>query len=286
MKQRAQRMLGVCVALGLWVCFATESPAATSQPSSKKAQTITLSLAHQQPLTVKAEWSKITASSMRFEAYPLYKPFLVNKVAVAKQRYTRNDLQAFLPKRSVRVGEVWQIEEQQLHRLFLQFHPNAVMHMHDGGPRGAYAMLRAVSPRYAEVVVRVHVQFLLGPRIFYTPAQFRGRLVFDRKTQKLAVFQLTVPTERTRNIDLNVGNLVDAVYVPRMALSGELPALSKQVWSQQVSMKHVERVLGQRFYAFLKIKWMSVSEALKAARREKKPLHVFTVFGSLDDQSC
>ncbi|TNE51456.1 MAG: hypothetical protein EP343_04995 [Deltaproteobacteria bacterium] len=271
----------------LYMVLASSAWAASTRPAPKASPTLSLTLEHPASVSVHATWSKITASSMRLETYPRYARFFRFCVAVPKRRYTRRDLRVFLPPHPVRVGEIWQVPEQKLRAFFLQFHPRAMMHMHDGGPRGAYAMVRAVSEEYAEVVVRVHVQFLLAPRIFFTPAQFRGRLLIHRKTNTLASFQLAVPTERTRNIDLNVDNLVDAVFVPTMALRATLPPVKKQpVWRQHVPDERVERLLGQKFYAFLQIQWKSVKEALRLARKRKKPIHVFTVFGSLDDQSC
>jgi hypothetical protein len=275
------------VGWGLCLVLASSVWAASSLPTQKAASPLALKLEHPKFVSIKATWSKITASSMRLETYPRYDRFFRFRVAVPKRRYMRRDLRVFLPAHPVRVGDIWQIPEQKLRSFFQQFHPRAMMHMHDGGPRGAYAMVRAVSDEYAEIIVRVHVQFLLGPRIFFTPAQFRGRLLLHRKTNTLASFQLAVPTERTRNIDLNVDNLVDAVFVPNMALHATLPPVKKQpVWRQLVSEERVERLLGQKFYAFLQIQWKSVKEALRLARKRKKPIHVFTVFGSLDDQSC
>ncbi len=262
-----------------------------AKETKRKAATaskVTLRLNAESTLTLKATWSRFKHSRMHFDINPQFAPYYATRVAIPQRKYNAQALSLFLPKYPVQVGEAWTIPMHKVGHFFKQFHPNVVMLLHNGGPNGAYGMLRALSPRYAEVTFRIHVEFALKPGyIFYTPGLFTGRLVLDRKTQRAVYLRMYLPNHRIRNVDLNAHGQIDAVYAKTMQLEGGNAKIHPTIkWKQSVTWKHANLKLAQQFYEFMKIQWRSVPEALKAARKQKKPIHLFVVFGSLDDQSC
>lgn len=260
-----------------------------SRPVTASAcERVTLSLRRDASVVVRARWAPMVTSGMKLDQNPKYARYYRTKVAVAKRRYGWSDLRVFLPPSSVTVGDVWRIPEASLHRFFSQFHPNVRTRLHNGGPDGAYVAVRAIGPRFVELAFRVHVEFALKlGAVYYTPAQFAGRLVLDRRTRSVVLLRMALPTHRSLNVDLNADRLIDVVYVPRMELvGGDASRLRGVRWSRAVAWKTIRRRLSQRFYAFMKIRWHTVAEALKASKTTGKPMHLFVVFGSLDDQSC
>ncbi len=276
--------------LGLIVgCLATlTAPVQAANPQNAREKAIALKLHPSTSLTLKATWSPIQEQSAEISRSPYFKRYYRYRVAQSKQQYQAKDFVSWLPRRAVRVGEIWSIPTKKLRHIFQQFHPNVEFQLHNGGPNGAYGMLRAYSPQYAEITFRIHVEFAFKPMIVYfTPAQFTGRLLIHRKTQKLVYARIHVPSQRIRNIDLNAGRTIDAVYVKTMQLvGGDASPLRNVQWSHQIPWKKAFLKLARKFYGFMKIRWRSVPEALKEAKRTQKPIHLFIVYGSLDDQSC
>ncbi|TNE50451.1 MAG: hypothetical protein EP343_08270 [Deltaproteobacteria bacterium] len=264
------------------------APAKAAKPQQAAGKAIALKLHPSTSLTLKATWSPITEQSVEINRSPYFEKYYKYKVARLTQSYGAKDFALWLPRRAVKVGEMWSIPESKISHIFKQFHPNVEVRLHNGGPNGAYGMLRAYSSKYAEVTFRIHVEFALKPMIVYfTPAQFTGRLLINRQTQKLVYARIHVPNQRIRNIDLNAGRTIDAVYVKTMELVGGDASLLRTIqWSHRIAWKKALLNLARKFYGFMQIRWRSVHEALQEAKRTQKPIHLFIVYGSLDDQSC
>ena len=97
------------------------------------------------------------------------------------QEYEMDAFRVFFPKENFTVGNLWKLDVKKIIPFLRQFHPGATAEMHNNpgegftlevfgltlfrsnrfGSEGAYACIRAVSPTYAEIVFRIHAEFLL-----------------------------------------------------------------------------------------------------------------------------
>jgi hypothetical protein len=193
---------------------------------------------------------------------------------------------------------VWRLDPADALPFLRQLHPGAthLLH-HDGGlgvgAHGAWACLRSLGERHAEVLFRVHADFRIAGEgdsrgsSWFTPAQFRGHMVIDRERGAVVHFRLGVP-DQSANVDVNLadddGVSADIGRVPRMELvGGELPELTP---SASLSVEQAERLLERRFYPFAEIEWLDLADARAESLASGKPLHVLALFGSLTDESC
>ena len=112
------------------------------------------------------------------------------QVAEPEKRYLTSVFRAFLPDKAVSVGDLWQIEEKGALELLKQLHPNASLNMHinPGDSYGLWACLRAYNDQFADIVFRIHAEFVLDNG-WFTPSQFAGHLVVDRIKEKIAFFR-------------------------------------------------------------------------------------------------
>lgn len=274
--------------LQAWVVWSMVVEARSAQANKPTSQPVSIQLHATASLELTAHWSPMTRGSAKLDQDPRYASYYQAKVHVKKRRYHRDALQIWLPTSPVSVGKIWKIDQQKLHDFFSQFHPGVSTKLHQGGPDGAYAMIRAVSADYVEIAFRVHLEFVLKPgAIFYTPAQFMGHLLIHRHNQHPVSMRLYVPTTRRLNVDLNADRAIDAAFVPRMELVGGNTQLRRGLrWSHRIPRKTVDLRLSQQFYAFMQIQWHDVASGLRTAGQQNKPIHLFAVFGSLDDESC
>ena len=145
----------LCTLLG-WMAPIPISNGATKK-AKKATGKVTLRLHPKMSLALRASWSNITAASLRFRTLPIYRHYHY-KVAVPHKQYKASDFAPFLPHCDVQVGDIWKIPVAKVAHLFKQFHPNVRVKLHNGGPNGAYGMLRALSARYAEITFRIHIE--------------------------------------------------------------------------------------------------------------------------------
>ncbi len=227
------------------------------------------------------------------QALALFNP----KPACPLKDYNAADFQVFLPSSSANVGDVWDLDPEGVLPFLQQFHSGArtdfrvysTKHGNYGskGKKGAKACLRALSPKYAEVIFRIHALFILnGPDVRFTPAQFAGRLVINRSEGSVIAFALSLPS-RNSNVDINAFGAADIVFVPRM----ELSALSEDpvheiVWETAIAEEEAFGKLKSAFYKFAGIKWTPIEDTVKLAKETNRPIHALVLFGVLDDESC
>jgi hypothetical protein len=219
--------------------------------------------------------------------------------AELSRNYTGRDFAAFLPSAPVRVGETWSIAKDALLVFLRQFHPGArLLQLDNGDSQAAYACLRAVSDRWAEIAFRIHAEFVLKEG-FLTPSQFAGEIVFDRHAATVAFARIYVPYARVNfdtvweviienepGIKQNMG-FTDAGCLPRLELTGGDPNATATVnWSSAVTADDAKQLLAAQFYAFKNIKWVPFDSALMLAHQSGKPLHIVAVGGTFDDESC
>lgn len=212
------------------------------------------------------------------------------RVAEPEKQYPASVFQAFLSSESVTVGECWQIGEESVLTLLQQLHPNPKLRLQndDGDYIGFWACLRSFNDELAEIVFRVHAEFIMKNGKL-TLSQFAGKLVIDRIQQKVISFKMFVP-QTTLNFDAGWkqedGNYFAEIgYCPRLELStGTYP--TDVEYTTSITQEEAESKLISLYYMFHKIQWVSLEEAFEQAPIQHKPIHVVSLDGPLFDESC
>ena len=211
------------------------------------------------------------------------------RVAEPEKRYPASVFRAFLPSEAVSVGDLWKTAEEGVLVLLRQLHPKPSLDiiMNSGDSRGLWACLRAYNDKYAEIVFRIHAEFILEDGRF-TPSQFAGHLVIDRIKEKVASFKMYVP-EGVLNFDVgrNSTRTIDVGFCPQMELRTETQEVAPDIeFVESVTQEVAERKLILRFYKSQEINWVSLEEALEMASAQQKPVHVVSIDGPLADEAC
>ena len=264
--------------------------------------------------TLRAEWAPIARSHHGFHLEEdtglaeTLNPGVMRETAEYRWRHVAS----LLPPAGTLPGDVWEPPIVPIVAMIRQLHPSATsrMHHHDllmtagdgtadgdeevqplplpGAPLGARATLLAANDATLDVLLRAPVEFhLRGGLVYYTPAQFEGRLVIDRATRRVLAFQLAVP-DRDTNVDMNVHEpgeeegRADIGYVPRLGLWTDAPVPRRDPEVLEAARLRLRRA----FYPFASIEWLPLTDALAKSRGTGKPLHVVQLFGTLDDESC
>ena len=211
------------------------------------------------------------------------------RVAEPEKRYPTSVFQAFLPSDPVAVGECWQIQEAGALTLLKQLLPNPRLKLtiDSGDSYGLWGCLRAYNDGLAEIVFRIHAEFIMKSGKF-TPSQFAGHLVIDRTQEKVVSFKMYVP-QTTINFDAgwtrDEATAAEIGFCPKMELWTDTQ-LHDTEFAASITQEEAERALSSRFYKFQKINWVSLEEALEMAPAEQKPIHVISVDGPLFDEAC
>ena len=211
------------------------------------------------------------------------------QVAEPEKRYPASVFHAFLPDQPVSVGELWQIDEEGALVLLRQLNPNPRLDLeiNAGDSGGLWACLRAYNDEFAEIVFRIHAEFVLEDGRF-TPSQFTGHLVIDRISEKIDVFKMYVP-EGVLNFDVGWDRIgaIDVGFCPQMELHAETQeAVSDIEFVESITQEAVERKFLLRFYKSQQINWVSLEEALEMMLAQQKPVHAISIDGPLADESC
>ncbi len=206
--------------------------------------------------------------------------------------YSTTDFQVFLPPSTAKVGDVWELDSEGILRFLRQFHSGATTEITIFSHRtpksdGAKACLRAISPDYAEIVFRIHAQFVLdAPGVRLLPAQFAGRLVLDRKERGVVEFSLSLPA-RNSNVDVNAFRAADMAFIPRMELSTSSSTPVREIaWETTITEEEARKKLATAFYKFAEIEWIPIEKTVELAKATNRPIHALVLFGALDDESC
>ncbi len=208
------------------------------------------------------------------------------------KNYSTADFQVFLPPSTANVGDIWELDPKGILPFLCQFHSGATTEITIFSRRthrseGSKACLRAISPDYAEVVFRIHAQFVLdvsGIRLL--PAQFAGRLVLNRKEGAVVEFSLFLPP-RNSNVDVNAFRAADMAFIPRMELFTLSSTPGREiVWETAITEEEARKKLATAFYKFAKIGWSPIEDAVELAKATNRPIHALVLFGALVDESC
>jgi hypothetical protein len=263
-------------------------------------------------LEVSAEWSPVGKGRGQIERHlkpHVYSWFTDLQPAQKRHTYTERDFSAFLPNAVSDVGQLWALDADKVVGFLKQFHPRPSAHLiapgRRTGPDGAFAILRAVSPNYLDILFRIHAEFFLTPDdwpshiqpvgAWYTPAYFVGRVLVNQKTGTVDQFRLALATDKALNVHLTVDasgmGFVqmphDVVRVDRMELTGGNGELLEKIsWTKAVTPVEAERRLAKIFYKSLEIDFVPLDQALALARRLDRPIFAIVSWGSFEDQSC
>ncbi len=211
------------------------------------------------------------------------------QVAEPEKQHPTSVFHAFLPDNAVSVGDLWQIDEEGALALLSQLNPNPRfdLEINAGDSSGLWACLRAYNDEFAEIVFRIHAEFVLKDGRF-TPSQFTGHLVIDRINEKIAAFKMYVP-EGVLNFDVgwDRDGAIDVGFCPQMELHVEIQeTVSDTQFLEFITQEAVERKFLLRFYKSQQINWVPLEEALEMMVAQQKPVHAISIDGPLADESC
>ena len=207
--------------------------------------------------------------------------------------YSATIFQAFLPSVQVSVGECWKVEEEGALILLRQLNPNPQLDLDvdSGDSYGLWACLRAKNDEYAEILFRIHAEYVLENG-WFAPSQFAGYMVIDRLNNKVWAFKMHVP-EATLNFDVRWRLFGDerrgAVigYCPQMELcAGVQDVLHDAKFNEAITQEEALHSLMLCFYKSAQINWFPLEEALELAPELQKPIHAISSGGPLTDESC
>ena len=257
-------------------------------------------------IQVDAYWAPIADAALNSPQHAA----LFNNLSPAhpSQEYETDAFRVFFPKENFTVGNLWKLDVKKIIPFLRQFHPGATAEMHNNPgtgfvievfgmtlfrsntfeSEGAYACIRAVSPTYAEIVFRIHAEFLLDrdASAYFTPAQFTGRLILNRKYGTVREFWLYLPSRNT-NVDINAYGSADMVFVPRMELVGRNTQDQRDiVWKTAITEKEAKDLLETAFYKFSEIERYPIEDIVAQAQAKKRPIHVVLTWGAFDAESC
>lgn len=214
------------------------------------------------------------------------------RVAEPEKQHPTSVFQSFLPNKPVAVGDLWVPDMIGIVNLLKQLHPNPnfFLHINAGDSFGLWACLRAYNDQYADIVFRIHAEFKLKNG-WFTPSQFTGHLVIDRKKEKVAFFEMYVP-KSVINFDVNwkrdTGDMVTSTgFCSKMELrAGTQDLLENVEFTASITQAAAERALILRFYKSQQINWVPLAQVLEIAQAQQKPIHVISVDGPLVDEAC
>ena len=290
------KSISLCLCLAL---FFSGCAISSDMGGTKK---IRLTLAGPEQIPVQASIAPITSSTGDFH---LKWKSLANLREVERHRdHPRSVFQGFLPKKAVSVGEAWKIDREAALQLLKQLAKKPQFEMHispgtikikigktfeiGGDTDGLWALLRAYNDTYAEIVFRIHAEFILEDG-FFTPSQFAGRLILDRHSRELVYFQMYVP-ESTLNFDVNRkhpdGYTVTGNGVCRIEMTAGEDSTKEITFSSELPMEEAQLALARRFYKAQEIEWVPLDAALEKASALDRPIHVVSAEGVFMDESC
>ena len=281
--------VGFSASLALALCCPWTAAAQT--PETLQPHLPSVRLSDQQSVTIRGFLSPVEYSGDDFHLnWDSLKNF---RIAEGTRTVAATTFQPLLPSADASVGEIWSVEPTFVKRLLSQFHPHpsTEMHINAGDSQGAFACLRALNDRFAEIVFRIHAEFVLEDG-WFTPSQFAGHLLVDRQRSDVVSFRVFVP-EGTINFDVNrrlAPNRVitSAGFLPRMELVVGVAreSLDPIQWSAELSQAESQNRLDRKFYRHRRIAWVDVEEAWRLAKERNRPLHVVSIDGPLDDEAC
>jgi hypothetical protein len=279
----ARAVVGAAVGTASVAATAAIEPVAASAPA--RAAPIAAPL----EVTLVARWDPMASSKYQLaESSPELAALYAAGPAEPERAWSSASFAFLLPPAAAEPGATWLLDARPCLPFLRQFHPGATLDLHHASfGEGAAATLLSASPARFDVLFRVHAEIEAIPgELYYTPAQFEGRLVWDRAAERVLAFELAVPPRDT-NVDVNARVdrqiLADIGYAPEMSL--RLARAAAAVEARDLA--EPRRALARALYGgFTAIDWLPFEAATLRARADARPLHVLILFGTLDDESC
>ena len=253
------------------------------------------------PLQVHAHWDPIADATYNLHKEPENVELFDLSPNEPTREYKSEAFNAFLPASTVAVGDVWELDLDNVIPFLSQFHSGATGELRRG-QKGAFACLRALSPDYADITFRIHAEFTLATRpkpgskpdadedhvqrARFIPSQYAGQLLINLQTGVICDFSLALPP-RNSNIDINDFGHADMVFVPRMEFLATPAQTSDDIeWKDAITPEEARRRLELKFYKFAEIDWLPLEEAVEKAKATQRPLHAVLSWSPLDDEFC
>jgi len=234
------------------------------------------------PITLFAEWQPVVSSTYDFMNRHVEVAEIMSAGArTPEATYAPEVFLPLLPSERKAVGDVWTIDVSDVLPFLRQLHPSATPKLRHVGSavEGGRATLLSRTREELEVLLRVHCEFELVAREMYLlPAQFEGRLLWDRVVREPKAFHLALPPRDT-NFDVSYGRSVDIGFIPRMQVA------SANARPARDDANGARARLREAFYG-PQVEWRPLGDALARAQESGKRLHVMQLFGTLDDESC
>ena len=202
--------------------------------------------------------------------------------------YPISTFRGFLPKKAVSVGEHWKIDPESALQLLKQLAEDPSLQLWVNDEIGRWATLRAYNEDYAEIAFRIHAAFALVDG-FFTPSQFAGSLVIDRRLEELTYFEMSVPPS-TLNFDAHRKfddelTLTECGVCRIEMVAGE-KITQELTNTEEIPMEEARLGLARQFYPAQSIEWVELEEAPEMAKLLDRPIHVVSADGTFMDQSC
>ena len=215
------------------------------------------------------------------------------RVTEPEKQYAASVFHAFLPSEPVSVGECWQVQEESVLTLLKQLNPCPQLDIEiaTADSYGLWACLRAYNDAFAEMLFRIHAEFVLE-KGYFAPSQFAGHLIIDRVEKKVVAFKMHVPNA-TLNFDARwriFGDerlAADIGFCPQMELcAGKQDVLQDAKFTEAITQEEALHTLMLCFYKSAQINWVPLEKALELAPVLQKPIHAISSGGPLADESC
>ena len=205
-----------------------------------------------------------------------------------RRNYPVSTFRGFLPPEAVAVGEYWEIDAESVLQLLKQLAEDPSFQLWVNDDPGRWATLRAYNDDYAEIAFRIHAAFVLTDG-FFTPSQFAGSLIIDRRLEKLTNFEMSVPPS-TLNFDvhkvINENRAFTDGGVCRIEMIAGEEVAQALTYSEEIPMDEARLGLARQFYPAQSIEWVTLEEAAEMAKALNRPIHVVSADGTFMDQSC
>ncbi len=205
-----------------------------------------------------------------------------------QKSYPISTLGGFLPLKAVAVGEHWEIDSKTVLELLKQLNENPRLEPRIGDDQGKWASFRAYNDDYAEIVLRIHAVFEWRDG-FFAPSQLAGSLIIDRRLEKLAYFEMSVPPS-TLNFD--AGREFDEGFwaaesgVCRIEMTAGEEVAQALTYTEEIPMDEARLGLARQFYPAQSIELVTLEEAAEMAKALNRPIHVVSADGTFMDESC
>lgn len=298
-----------------------------------------------QPLDINSLSKDITPDAIQNQNHAFKGVFDWNKPAERWKNFAAKHFSAFLPSadQKLKPGTTWWIIPSSLNErinhlssaryyppeLATQYHSIhallSMLHIHPFlhsrfGPQGTVAVIRGISINLLDIVFRMHAEFQLNKPpnypFWFTPSQFKGRILINRNSSSVFYFNMEVPSDRKLNVDMEWlngpqetdGMEVDLGFIPQLQLISTGPSIklnninsneifihgpsdyeasiSNIEWSEEIDMEDALKIIEQTMYPFKQITYYNFTEAYIHAKNENKLIHAILLWGALDDQSC